>query len=292
MWFQRTLYLFLVSMAILFGFSTAITGTKNPPSATSQKYSWDDLNSLVVYAGLVITCLTALVAFHFTMRYIAFLVADLGAIRRCFVVFEEAYQIVKGSGSILSLDDLAKKFSDELSSFARAKWGSAPQEQYRNVTLHITAVQHELRKVTDDVLMRGTEALPQFVRVHKHVLDRLIDERWMSLLDVPNSTEPSPSLIDPVDTKRDRRDSWIIILGAAAAALVIALGAAVGVQPTVSIPAALVFLMGPAALWGSKRLGIGPRDFMGSLRSSYSGGTQDASSSQQPQGGPASPGSI
>lgn len=292
-WFQRTLYLFLSGLLIFFGVSAAYTGTENPPSATSQKYSWSDLNTFVIYGGVTIIGLTASLAFHFTMRYFAFLVADIGAIRRCFVVFEEVYQIVKGSGSVLILDDLDRKFREELSSFARAKWGSAPQGEYRNVTLHITAVQDELRRATDDVLTRGAEALPQFVRVHKCVLDRLIDERWLALLDIPDSAEPSPSLVDPVDTKRDRRDSWIIILGAAAAALVIALGATIGVQPAVSIPAALVFLMGPATLWGSKRLGIGPKDFMGSLRNSYSAGTQDASSSSQsPSGGPGNPTSV
>ncbi|WP_326651555.1 hypothetical protein [Streptomyces sp. NBC_01750] len=292
-WFRRNILLLFVSVAAFLAFSDRIIGGGKSPGLTDRTYSWGDLNEFVSFCGGIVISVVALIAFHRMMLHLSYLAADLGAVRRCFLVLEEVYWIIKGSGSILTLDDLAKKFSDELSSFAKVRWSSATPEQYERVSLHITAVQNELRIATQGVLRHGTDKLPEFARLHRDVLERLIDERWMSLLDIPDATEANSAFINSTNTQRDRRDAWIVILGAAVAALVIGLATAVGVPPAASVPAALIFLLGPATLWGGRRLGMGPRDFMGSLRGSFGPPPQDASTLSQPSSnGPAGSGST
>ncbi|GGO49420.1 hypothetical protein GCM10012287_26730 [Streptomyces daqingensis] len=104
------------------------------------------------------------------------------------------------------------------------------------------------------------------------LIDRLIEERWLNLLDVPQTADDEVLQTSSPDPNEDRRDAWIVMGGSLLAAVALCIVTTLGVPLTAGIPAAFVFLMGPAVLMGSRKLGASPRGLLTSVRSSVEGG--------------------
>ncbi|MGW2340602.1 hypothetical protein [Streptomyces sp. NPDC001661] len=284
-WFARNGFLFFLFEAIALPFAATLIKGIDAKDVARMQFSWSQINATIAFAGILASFALAFICFRRLMGHFSRIVADLGAIRRCFLVLEEIYSILRGSGSYLALDEKVSKFCRELTDFTRIKWQTADPERFSAISLHVTAVQGEIRKASGRVLKDGKIGLPEVAGIHMTVLERLIDERWLSLLDVEDAEAPAPGLVEPSDIRQERRAAWIVILGATAGAAALGFATAAGIPLTVSVPAALVFLLGPATLWGGRRLGMGSRDLMESLKGSFSAsGQQGAAPSQPPSG--------
>ncbi|WP_158711507.1 hypothetical protein [Streptomyces xylophagus] len=252
-WFRRNTRLLLAFQALcaVLTFATAA-------------YSLPTEDKAMTIAGIWISFTVIVIAFRRTMSHLVQVVADLGAIRQIFIALNECYSSLKGEGGVLAIDDRVRRICGELADFSQEKWAVADPERFELVARHVGAVQKELRAVAAELLRGSPGAMPKFVRLQFVLLDRLIDERWMALLDV--FEEPASELISSPEVRENRRDTWIIIAGATVAAIGIGAAATLGVPTAAAVPAALVFLLGPATLWGSKRLNLTPGAFIGTLR--------------------------
>ena len=144
---------------------------------------------------------------------------------------------------------------------------------------HAVRVKSALDEYAGKVLKEGNVALPGLVAMLMKILERLSEGRLLCLLDeneLPAYAPPSEAELEEETRKSDGR---IVLLGATAAAVAAGFMITLGVPAGAVVPAALIFLIGPAALWGSKKIG-NPREFLDSMRQGV-GQPQD---SQQPAG--------
>ncbi|MEU0210149.1 hypothetical protein ABZ235_19805 [Streptomyces canus] len=178
-----------------------------------------------------------------------------------------------------AIEQASVALCSELSGFAKSSSNFATPERRKQVEDHVAAVCEEIMQQSGKILSRGSLQSTEPVSIFATLLDRLLQDRWLQLLDVENNGLPI------ADTElTSRRDAWIMICGSLAAALGLGGAATLGIPLAAAAPAAIVFLLGPATLWGSRRLGISPRSLLASARSSVEGGTQTSA----PGTGPAS----
>ncbi|WP_215455779.1 hypothetical protein [Streptomyces sp. ATCC 21386] len=194
---------------------------------------------------------------------------------RCLALCAE---LPRGRSTPLVLDQEVAVLSKALGSFALAGYPGMTDQRKKDVQQHVLQVQQALHSASAEVLKRGAPACQELAQIVGVLVARLAEQRWQGLLDEDQLVVNDAVLAHSIPESR-RKDAWIVIVGASVAAAFVVIATSLGVPPTATVPAALVFLIGPAALWGSKSLGFSHRSLMRSSRDSM------VQQSQQP-GGP------
>ncbi|MGP2437660.1 hypothetical protein [Streptomyces sp. JW3] len=195
--------------------------------------------------------------------------ADLSAVDSCLDLLGLCGEASRGTIGPLSISTEVAHLCDHLGIFATANRYLPDPTMRASVEAHVARVQRELVRRSEDCLSGGNAAMGGLVEAVGTVLDRLIEQRWLGLLDLPAS-DPPTSVSQSPRTHIDKRDVLIIMGGALAASVGLGAAASMGVPLAAAVPAALFFLLGPATLWGSKRLGASPRNMLDSLRTPVS----------------------
>ncbi|MEU0646146.1 hypothetical protein [Streptomyces umbrinus] len=144
---------------------------------------------------------------------------------------------------------------------------------------HAVRVKLALDEHAGKVLREGNIALPGLVAVLMKILERLSEGRLLCLLDENELPAYSPPSAAELEEEVRKGDGRIVLWGATAAAVAAGVMISLGVPVGAVVPAALIFLMGPATLWGSKKLG-NPRELLDAMRQ----GVSQPQDPQQPAG--------
>ncbi|MGW3493963.1 hypothetical protein [Streptomyces sp. NPDC001020] len=208
--------------------------------------------------------------------------SDAEAIASCVFIL---YLLTHRRVDPLDIEDAVDDLCDELSDFANSNTVLNNSARQAEVSRHVGQVQQELRCVSGKILSGGVAEIPGLVRSVGTVLERVIEQRWLCLLDLPDTAGVSPSA-RASHLPDWKSDAWIVVGGSLAAAIGLGVATMSGVPLSAAVPATLVFLLGPAALWGSRRLGVSPRGLLDSVKASVEGSGR--SGSQQPSGPEAS----
>ncbi|MFF9601170.1 hypothetical protein ACF1GY_02705 [Streptomyces sp. NPDC014684] len=191
--------------------------------------------------------------------------ADQEALRSCIYVLHLCGEVVRGKAKILEVEEAVMTLCGELGDFSSNSPALSDPRRKENVAAHISLVQQELIESSGVLLSEGFSGLARLIERVGTLLGRLIEQRWLCLLDLPAGVSTEGVTLSP-EEQVDRRDAWIVIAGSMLAAIGLGASVSMGVPLVAAVPAALVFLLGPATLWGSKRLGVSPRDFLASVR--------------------------
>ncbi|MGW1034287.1 hypothetical protein ACWD4Z_19115 [Streptomyces antibioticus] len=211
--------------------------------------------------------------------------ADQEALRSCIYVLHLCGEVIRGKVRILEVEEAVTMLCGELGDFSSSSPSFSDQRRKESVTAHVSLVQQELMESSGVLLSAGSPGLSRLIERVGTLVERLIEQRWLCLLDLPEGVSVEAVTLSS-EEKIDRKDAWIVIGGSMLAAIGLGAAVSMGVPLVAAAPAALVFLLGPATLWGSKRLGISPRNFLDSTRvpvaeANASGSQQQAGSSGQ-----------
>ncbi|MGW1894038.1 hypothetical protein ACWCP6_27870 [Streptomyces sp. NPDC002004] len=217
--------------------------------------------SLLYYACLLATVwysagsLGALLAWQTAQRFWTRLAGDHRAVRWCAFVLHDALLVAYGR------DDAVRGVNAGVSEICRVLEEYAAQDaafpaegQRQAVSAHVMQVRRALVAAANGLLRDGRDALPGLVRTVSTLLDRLVAERWLALLDLeePSAAADADDLAS--GPTEERRDRLVVLAGSMLAAGGLATAAAFGVPLGAAVPGALVFLLGPAMMWGGKGL--------------------------------------
>ncbi|MFF7369446.1 hypothetical protein [Streptomyces tricolor] len=211
-------------------------------------------------------------------------IADLAAIVQCCDILDLCGRVATGREALLRLEEHCDALCVDIGDFAVSSKVFLNSMRRDSVLRHVALVQQEVMSRSGAVLRDGPTALPGLIQVIGTLLERLIEQRWLGLLDV-TATGEAESIARSSVHRNGKRDAWIVIVGSLAAAIAAGAAVAVGLPLTAAIPSALIFLLGPAMLWGSRRLGVSPRIVLDSIRTSVAEGNQSGSSQQSTSAG-------
>ncbi|WP_328860691.1 hypothetical protein [Streptomyces sp. NBC_00306] len=247
-------------------------------SAIDEKYPWRvaplSVGGLISFLIFFSTTRSAAIGF---MREENFGWAYVLAVR-CLALCAE---LPRRKTTPLVLDQEVAVLSKALGSFALVGYPGMTDQRKKDVQEHVLQVQQALHSASAEVLKRGAPACRELAQIIGVLVARLAEQRWQSLLDEEQLVKSDAELAHSIPEGR-RKDAWIVIVGASVAATFVVVATSLGVPATATVPAALVFLIGPAALWGSKSLGFSHRSLMRSSTDSL------VQQSQQPGGPPQS----
>ena len=189
---------------------------------------------------------------------------DLDCLDECVAILIACGECRRGVGGILDVDRHVTNLCGCLGSFAMDGGGFRSLGKREALSWHLRQVQDDLLKSTDVLLQEGEISLEGVVERAATILDRICEQRWLRLLDLPETTD-SDLASTPVAETRGGRDTWVVLGGSLAAAVVLGASGAVGLPLGTAVPAALVLALGPAAVWGSNRLNMSPRGLLHSM---------------------------
>ncbi|WP_176154655.1 hypothetical protein [Streptomyces sp. NA03103] len=212
--------------------------------------------------------------------------ADLGALLQCVDVLDKSKRVIRGDGGILDLEVSVNHLVSNLEKYSQQGVRISKGSSGGLVRAHVSLVRERLAEGMADVLREGPVKAPELVRLIATILSRIVEERWLCLLD--EAQPGGPEAPDPVvdDIAKRRRDTGIIVAGSIGAAAAMGLATAAGIPLAVSFPVAMVLLMGPAAIWGSRKLGASPGGLLDSVRGTVGEPPQPGVAGQQQLGGP------
>ncbi|WP_158678805.1 hypothetical protein [Streptomyces sp. Tu6071] len=186
------------------------------------------------------------------------------AIAYCFVMMR-IYRYATIVGSIDFDVAKSKNICENLKDFAKDGRPFEEPDLRRAVTQHVSQVTVKIESDTRKLFHSGVAQIPEAARNVSHVLDRVIQHRWLALLEVESEQIDSDDVSESVS---NRRDIWIgvgSILGVAAA---LTLALALKTPLDTLTPILLVLFLAPTALWGGRAL----REPAGQLLGSVTGG--------------------
>ncbi|WP_406486719.1 hypothetical protein [Streptomyces phaeochromogenes] len=181
---------------------------------------------------------------------------------RSIIVCHRAYQ---GKSTLLYLDRRIHRLGLALIRFGGFGIPLASPARRQQFLEHATRVSAALDARTERLFTDGTDAIPDLVKFLTGILERLADEKWLNIIDdheLPAYQQPSAEEMDQEVRKADGR---VVLLGATAAAVMVGVLISIGVPAGAVIPGALIFLLGPATVWGSRKIGS-PREMLDSIR--------------------------
>jgi hypothetical protein len=220
-------------------------------------------------------------------------VADDAAAVTCRQLLLEFADFARNDGSPVYVEYLAGRLCRELGDFVSTERNFPDKERSKQLKAHVAAVQQELHALTNGVLREGAGAVPAFAGAMSVLTERLVQERWLRLLDVADVAEDPVRTETATQQEAAKRDGWIVVGGSLTAALGLGAAATLGIPLAAAVPAAVVFLLGPATLWGSKNLGWSPRDLLRTAQRSVEQpaaqpqAAQEAAPAAAPQAAPA-----
>lgn len=215
-------------------------------------------------------------------------VAGEESFRRAFYLccrcIDDCLRTQEGEVPLLHLDREIHRFGLALVRFGKSGLVQGSPERKRQLLEHTTRVSAALDASAERLLRDGEDAIPDMVRCLVGILERLADEKWLNLVDETELPTYQPPSSEEMESEIRRADGRIVLVGATAAAILVGVMIALGVPAGAVIPAALIFLLGPASIWGSKKLGS-PREMLDALRS----GVTQPTEPQQPTSAPSAP---
>ncbi|MET9329690.1 hypothetical protein ABZX78_00375 [Streptomyces cellulosae] len=176
----------------------------------------------------------------------------------------------QGRTGILEVEWHVAELARELGAFASNGGRFSNVGRKQDMSRHVAQVQKELLMMTGKLLEEGPAALSDVVERLAMVLDRMWEQRWLRLLDGLDCNEDE-SVSTTEREPQDKRDAWIVLGGALAAAIGLAVSGSAGVPLSAAVPAALVLMLGPATLWGSRRLGSSPSGLLQAMSGAFDG---------------------
>ncbi|WP_434593938.1 hypothetical protein [Streptomyces sp. A5-4] len=269
-WFLRNIILMFT--AFTSGVVVLFLGFRGLDPELAKSYKVTPETTPYLAAGFSANIMLAVAAINYRRweKILSDRASDLKAIRSCFAALTACEALIRGHGSILAVEKRVGEISHNIARFPVANVSLSTDARLPTVLAHISAVQKELKRSSGEVLRGGVAQSLGLVVTLSTLLDRLIAERWLNLLDIDDSAETVAGLDTQDDIRRDRRDTWIVMSGSLVAAIVLGSVIAVGMPLAVGAPAALVFLLGPAVLWGSRRLGASPKGLLEAVETSLS----------------------
>ncbi|MFC7906603.1 hypothetical protein [Streptomyces nigra] len=278
-WFVRNVTVLMVGVTGLFAALFAYLDSLAVDESDAWRLSVENVRGLIAFLSVV--CFNSLLVVNYRLAERKWMssAADLLAARQCFAVLASLEEVVRGRGRILVCCNKIDELCTELGKFAASAQFSQRTGVSVSVRRHVNSVQQELIKGSESLLRDGVTAVPAMVSLLSQLLDGLAQERWLRLVEI--STAGDNVDLPEVDATVERRDAWIVIFGALVAAVGLGLVTAFGLPLAAGVPAALVFLVGPAAIWGSRRLGVTPRGMMDSIRTSIADGANTTVDSGQ-----------
>ncbi|MEU9780682.1 hypothetical protein AB0H92_06825 [Streptomyces phaeochromogenes] len=253
----------LISVSVVSGYF--VVRAPNDPGFTPA-----DLSRFTFLIAILVAHAISLAVFQHEIRVWDQKMADITAICLCFVVLSHCWKLARGKEGVLATEYYSSVLRARLGDFATTSDSFIGSERKASVLRHVASVQKDLTMRSGSVLSDGVSAIPDAAKAIILLLERLVEERWLGLLDLPDTLE-SEQVIQSSVERTSRRDGFIVIGGSAAAALMVGVAGATGLPVTAAIPAALIFLLGPAMLWGGRRLGMSPKVVLGSMANSMTG---------------------
>lgn len=221
-------------------------------------------------------CATAMVVLEQARRQWFRQSSDHRALIACAELLSNCKAVIRRGPVILGANLDVAYLCRALETFSGEKIVFRVEAQREEVCAHTAAVCRELVGVSGGLLRDGPEAAAHFATTLSTLLDRLVAERWLRLLDVDEQGTPGDARGG--DREARERDGWVVVGGSLAAAVGLGTSATLGVPLTAAVPGALIFLLGPAMLWGSKRLRPSARQVLTSVE----GGLRGASANNEP----------
>lgn len=175
----------------------------------------------------------------------------------------------EGKTTLLEVDRKVHALGRVLTRFGESEARKGGITRQKQLFEHAVKVRSALDERAGLALKDGDSALPDLVSSLMKVLERLGEGRLLSLLDESSLPPYDPPSTQELEEETRRADGRIVIWGASAAALAAAVMISVGVPVGAVVPAALIFLMGPATIWGSKKIG-NPKDMLDAVRQGVS----------------------
>ncbi|SOE13662.1 hypothetical protein SAMN06272775_4639 [Streptomyces sp. 2323.1] len=223
-----------------------------------------------IYAFVMcLTCpLGALLAWQPARRSWTRLGGDHRAVDWCLVVLHDARLATQGRADAIRAVNIGMESLGRVLEEYAAQSVVFPSEAQRSaVRTHAAQVRRALIAEADGLLRDGQAALPAVIGTLLTLLDRLAAGRWLALLDIEAPGDPvaegDESRTEPAETGQDR---LVALGGSVLAAGGLAAAAAFGVPLAAAVPGALVFLFGPAMLWGGKDLRPSARRMLASMQ--------------------------
>ena len=212
-------------------------------------------------------------------------IADLEAFGACLSILHRCGEKVRGGykGGALVIDLEVTSLCRYLGDFVASPTFSLDGERRASVARHVAEVQRVLMEASAGVLASGNDGLATLVGKVTELADGLYEERWLRLIEIPDAPD-SNAVTQSSDSSVDKRDAWIVVGGSVLAALGLGVAVALGVPVAAAVPAALIFLLGPATIWGSRRLGMSPKNLLESVRAPIVEAGQGGAPPQQPAG--------
>jgi hypothetical protein len=193
----------------------------------------------------------------------------------------------RGRTSPLALDQQSATLGRILGTFSIVGYPGMSDRRRKDLQEHVRHVQQALHSASSGILKEGKSASKNLAEVVGVLVSRLAEQRWGCLLDEDQLVKGETALEHSIRAG-NRKDAWIVIIGAVIAAGLVGAASALGVPAAATIPAALIFLVGPALVWGSKSMGIEPRFLLTSSKESLTGQGQ-RTDGQASTGGTSSP---
>ncbi|MFE0520783.1 hypothetical protein [Streptomyces sp. NPDC058954] len=270
----ESLDLAAITSWVIFYLAGAFGGLYLWPDISLKKVdaSWNLLyeisrSAAVFFAGAV-ACRKA----FFASKKWPYIYSDYYVIRSCALALEECHACTRGNSTILAVEKAVGRLSSDLGDFANAGGRFSDRQKSENLSRHVAQVQDELRRVTDVLLKEGSAGLSGVVECLSTLASRACEQRWFCLLDLPEpGDEGSPA---STRSSQDRRDAWIVVGGAVAAAALLGVSSVAGLPFTATGPAALVLAIAPAVAWGSNSLKVSPAGLLRSVSSSIASSSQ------------------
>jgi hypothetical protein len=206
------------------------------------------------------------------------------AFYRCCRCIRECLQAADGQVSLLIVDARVQQLGRDLTRFGSNGILGTNTTRQRQLMEHTSRVSDALDRGSAKILQIGVDELPQLARILFSILDRMSAGRWLNLI---NDAELPPySAITEAEAEEEERktDAAIIVVGASIAAILTGVAITLGLPAGAVVPAALIFLLGPATLWGSKKM-TNPRQTLEAMKQSV-GQNSETSQPSTPSASP------
>lgn len=260
---------------VAFAVSTQVAAPFVRESYEAEFHVLGDRNPFYVAIALYVF---AIMWWPLELRRVRAFVASVGHRRafyeccRCVVL---CLDVREGRSTIISVDRRVHQIGRALIRFGESEARKGGASRQNQLFEHAVRVKAALDECAGRALKEGESALPDLVAMLMKILERLSAGRLLGMLDENELPAFVPPSAEELEGEADKGDRRIVLWGAAAAAVVAGVMISLGVPAGAVVPAALIFLMGPAVLWGSKKIG-NPRELMDSMR-------QGVAQPQEPQ---------
>lgn len=175
------------------------------------------------------------------------------------------HSAAEGKASLLYLDRRMHYFTLSLVRFGKSGAPQLSPKRQQQLLEHASRVSVAFNSRSERFFIDGVNAIPDLVKSLTDVLERISDEKWLNLMDETELVAYQPPSTEELEEEVRRADGKVILLGATTAAILVGVLISLGVPAGAVVPGALIFLLGPATVWGSKKVG-NPREMLDAFK--------------------------